>query len=97
MRDHMIERPFVSAKFLLAELPDRHVPTVIPEGFVVTKCPTRTASGAHRTMRGGSGGDTRPPITPTNIMKAAYAGSALRGYAATCKGNVARRAPTKHQ
>lgn len=85
MRD--IDRPFISAKFLLASLPGDYV---VPEGFVVTKCPTRTASGAHRTMRGGSGGDTRPPITPTNIMKAAYAGSALRGYAATCKGNVAR-------
>lgn len=84
MRD--IERPFISAKFLLAP-----IPTVvsIPEGFVITQCPPRTAAGAHRVVpkMGGGRGD-RPMMTPTNIMKAGYAGRAVRGYAATSKANV---------
>jgi hypothetical protein len=83
MREHLIERPTISAVYLLAEKPSKHDVVVIPEGFVITKCPTRTASGAHRTVRGGSGGDTRPPITPTNILRAGYANRGLRGYAAT--------------
>src|SRR5580692_4543388 len=66
----------------------RDLTTVVPEGFRVTKCPTRTAAGAHRTVRGGSGGDTRPPVTPTNILSLGYVGRAVRGYAATAKGNV---------
>lgn len=90
MRDHLIERPFVSAKFLLAAVPDRTTVVSIPEGFVTTQCPTRTAQGAHCMVRGGSGGDTRPPITPTNILRSGYHGAGLRGYAATSKANTAR-------
>lgn len=79
-----IERPFVSAKFLLATLPGA---TVIPEGFAVTQCPTRTASGAHRRLSSRNG-DGKPVLTPTNIMKAGYANRGLRGYAAISRANV---------
>ena len=43
-RDASTGRDTISAKFLLADAP----PTVveIPEGFVITVCPTRSASGA---------------------------------------------------
>lgn len=82
MQRDTIERPFVSAKFLLAPVPLKATTVVVPEGFKITKCPARHAAGSHRAVASRAG-DTRPPITPTNILTSAYANRGLRGYAAT--------------
>jgi hypothetical protein len=76
-----IERATISAVYLLAAKPSKHDVTVIPAGFTITKCPVRTAAGAHKRLSSRQG-DGKPVLTPTNILKAGYANRGLRSWAA---------------
>ena len=42
-------RSYISAKFLLAQPPG---PTVVPEGFKITRCGARVATGARKPKAG---------------------------------------------
>lgn len=75
MRD--IARPTISARYLLAALPDRRATTVVPEGLVITKCAPRVAYGSRKSRSSGGGG-----AQPTTTVVAQADRRAVLAYAA---------------
>lgn len=74
----IVDRKVISAAYLLADKPGV---TMIPQGFKVTVCPPRWATGSRRPLKGGRG-DAPSINSPSTLIRSAYDKRAVTSYAA---------------
>lgn len=54
-RDDKITRDTISARYLMATLPDKHTPVVYPSDKTIVRYPAKVARGARRVKSGAMG------------------------------------------